>query len=555
MKNKLSLCVIAGNVEKYIERFLKSFDGLADEVIVVRACGNQRPDETMMFASPYGCVGVYENKAGNDWPHVDDFAAARNMAFDMASHNLIMWADTDDLIDAESIAAIRDAIERLPDDCDGIEIPYHVPEDGLTVFRERIIRRGAARWVSPIHEHLQFPTEPKLARLTSAKILHAPTGSRAPNDERNLRILESIPTDERTMSHRFHLFQSLRAVGRIEDATAECVDLLKNPPSDMGIAERYELFVAAAQLSPEPSQRAGLMLQALGTDPTRREAYGEMALCMIALGRPADALGYTTAMRAFSKVHGGNWNARAKYYGYLGEQLHGMALRANGRVDEADAVETNHFIRHGAKISLIHATRGRAKQAVECRRKWLEKAKNPDAIEHIFGLDADDDHAMFLTVHNHVWTNGKGGPVAAWNAAAAKSCGEILIQLSDDWDPPMHWDALVIDAIGDASKSAVLAVSDGSRADDLLCMAILTRARYWQQGHMFHPDFFSMYSDNWFTECAYRDGVVIDASNRITFEHLHPAFGKAPTDEIYARSNDPERYAAGLETINKLRNQ
>jgi hypothetical protein len=99
----------------------------------------------------------------------------------------------------------------------------------------------------------------------------------------------------------------------------------------------------------------------------------------------------------------------------------------------------------------------------------------------------------------------------------------------------------------------VLAVNDGHRKDDLLCMAILTRARYQEQGYLFHPEFFSMFSDNWFSECAFRDGVVIDARDRITFEHLHPAFGKAAMDETYARSNATDHYTAGKETFERLK--
>ena len=116
----------------------------------------------------------------------------------------------------------------------------------------------------------------------------------------------------------------------------------------------------------------------------------------------------------------------------------------------------------------------------------------------------------------------------------------------------MHWDKLILAAIGDTSKPAVLAVSDGYRTDNLLCMAILTRARYKAQGYLFHPEFFSMFSDNHFTDHAYADGVVIEAKN-IVIEHLHPAFGKAEMDETYARSNDPANYAAGLATYERLK--
>lgn len=551
---KLSLCVIAGNVEKYIVRFIEAFKPLADEICIVRAIGDAEPDKTLEIARSLGCrTDEYFGNPALSWEHVDDFAKARQKSFNMATYDLIMWADTDDVISPESIVAIRAAIERLPDDCVGIEIPYVVPEDGLTVFRERIIRKGTAVWRSPIHEHLAFHSEPKLARITSAHILHMPSGPRSVNNERNLRILENIPKAERTGSHRFHLFQSLRAVGRIDDATREVCDILKNPPDDIGKAEKYELFIAAGQLTQEPAQRSQMMLQALATDPSRREAYGELANCMVACGRPEDALAYTSAMRSIPKPSDEEWNIRKKYYGYLGESLHGMALRCNGFQIEADTIEKNFFIRNGAKISLLHATRGRVQMAVSARQKWLNRAANPDSIEHIFAIDIDDPSAIYLAVHNHVFLPGNGGPVAAWNAAAAKASGNVLIQISDDWEPPMHWDKLILDEIGDTNKPAVLAVSDGHRTDDLLCMAIITRARYKQQGHLFHPEFFSMHSDDWFTECAHRDGVLIDASDRITIEHLHPAFGKGEMDATYARSNDSFHYQTGKGILERLR--
>tara|TARA_R110000868_G_scaffold18657_3_gene81656 strand:+ start:138 stop:2372 length:2235 start_codon:yes stop_codon:yes gene_type:complete len=551
---KLSLCVIAGNVENYIARFIEAFQPLADEICIVRAIGDSEPDQTIQIASSMGChTDEYFGDPLLAWDHVDDFAKARQKSFNMATHDLIMWADTDDIISPESIAAIKDAIARLPAECDGIEMPYVVPEDGLTVFRERIIRKGAAVWRSPIHEHLAFHKEPQLARITNAHILHMPSGPRTVNNERNLRILENIPPANRTGSHRFHLFQSLRAVGRIDDATREICEILKNPPEDIGKAEKYELFIAAGQLSQEPGQRSQMMLQALATDPGRREAYGELANCMVALSRPEDCLAYTSAMRAIPRPLDAEWNIRSKYYGYLGESLHGMALRINGHPEQADAIETNHFIRSGAKISLVHATRGRVPLAVKARQTWLNRAADPDSIEHIFGLDIDDESSVFLAIHNHVLLPGNGGPVAAWNAAAEKSKGQVIVQMSDDFDPPMHWDKLILEAIGDTTKPAVLAVSDGHRDDGLLCMAIVTRARYQQQGHLFHPEFFSMHSDDWFTECANRDGVIIDARDRITFEHLHPAFGKGVMDATYARSNDGYHYQTGQGIMARLR--
>ena len=322
-KEKLSLCIIVGNVENYIQRFIKSFSPLVDEIVFVRAIGNQEADKTKELAEALGATfaGDYQNK--HDWPHVDDFAAARQMAFDAASHELVMWADTDDVIDPESIKRIRETCDLLPDDFDGIEIAYHVPEDGVTVMRERIIRKGRAKWTSPIHEYLQFISEPRIAKVDGAVILHRPEGTRERNDERNLRILQRIAKP--TTSHKFHLFQSLRATGQTEEASKLICEMLADKSDSLGKAEKYELFIAAGQMANDIEIRLQMNLQALSVDPARKEAYGELCLCYLGLNRNEDALAITTAMQSVSGGAGA-WNVRKKYSGYLGIQLHGMAL-------------------------------------------------------------------------------------------------------------------------------------------------------------------------------------------------------------------------------------
>ena len=552
MKQKLSLCVIAGNVENQIERFLKAFMPVADEVIVVRATGWQvESDKTLSIAKKRGCrAGEYWNNPENKWPHVDDFAAARNMACDMATGDWLMWADTDDIITPDSVVQIRRLLEDIADkDVQGVLMRYVVPEDGVINWRERIWRRGSARWQNPIHECLHFNEDAKSMRFEGAEIIHASEKRSAARDERNLRILESIPEETRTVSQKFHVFQSLIALDRNAEAIPKAVEFVQLP--DVGKNERYEAFFQLARLAEDSDTKKQMLTQALVIDPTRREAYGELGLATIPADAPA-ALGWTTAMGALRIPQEAPWNLRRAYYGKLGVSLQAMALRANARTEEADALETNHFIRAGAKISLLHATRGRPSKAWKTRMEWLRLASNPDAVEHIFAIDSNDAESLMLCIARCVVVSGNGGPVDAWNEAARHAKGEILVQLSDDFEPFQGWDIAIIDAIGDTSKSAVLAVSDGHRTDSLLCMAILTRARYQAQGHLFHPEFFSMFSDNWFTECAHRDDVLIDARDRITFEHLHPAFGKAEMDATYARSNDTQNYARGAKTFERL---
>jgi hypothetical protein len=209
------------------------------------------------------------------------------------------------------------------------------------------------------------------------------------------------------------------------------------------------------------------------------------------------------------------------------------------------------------RISLLHATRGRSTQAVSAREIWLNAAVHPSRIEHIFAVDEDDAVSVEMCKQFVSVVSSKKSCVAAWNMAARKARGDILVQLSDDWTPPIGWDQRLLDIVGerDAQKEQfVIAPSDGSRKDDLLCMAILSRARYEAQGsELFHEGYESVFSDNEFTHRAYKDNVVIDAREALRFEHHHPAFGKGKMDATYAHNNTAERYKAG-EALFKARN-
>lgn len=564
MTPRLALCAIVGNVEHYIERFLRAFAPVADEIVLVRAIGDQPPDRTLDIArdvvsqlstkdsQPSLVTAEHPNAPAHAaWPHTDHFAAARQKSFDLATTDWVIWADTDDVITPDTAALIRAAFARYHADFDGFCIDYAIPEDGLRVQKERILHRRRGAWRYPIHEEFKFHEDkPRLIHIRDALYLHAPIGPRRSNDERNLRLLQSIPPAEITLGQRFHLVQSLRATGRQKESTATAVELLKE--KELGPDERYELLMNIAEKTTDHAAQGNIYLQALGTNPRRREAYGELGLWSIITGRFQHALGFTRAMMAIPRPTEYVWTTRAMYYGWYGVKLHALALRANGHRAAADVLQFNHFKKHGQKISLLHATRGRAARAYQAQHEWLTAAADPDSIEHIFAIDADDQPSLPLALQRAVVVPGGGGCVAAWNAAAAASTGRVMVQMSDDWTPPLHWDRQILERLGDLDRPAVLAINDGHRPDDLLCMAILTRARYQQQGHLFHPRFKSMYSDNYFTHCAHRDGVIIPARDLI-FHHNHPAFDQLiPVDQTYAESNAPARYEEGKAIFEEL---
>jgi glycosyltransferase involved in cell wall biosynthesis len=577
-KIKLSLSVITGNCEADVVRFLDVFQPYFDEVVMVRAIGNQKPDKTLEIARSRGCVtGEYANRDdSNDpsgpkaskvtgnlaahmransrmlWPHVDDFAAARNKSAELCSGDWIMWADMDDT--AEGLENLRTILENLDPAIDVLRCPYVVGEQGVVAnYRERAWRRGTPhKWANAIHENLVRTDgkDAKQAQTDRVRLVHIPRHDRECSKDRNLRILESIPEEKRTHSHTFYL---MNEYARIKDAKA--IELAKSflAHPEGGGPERYETFMMLAAMAEELPDKAAIYAQAFNEDPSRAEALYELTALSMSFDEPERALAYARHMMTCEWPEKPSWNHRKMFYEFFREDLYLQALRINGRSLESDTRRANMLARSGkTTISLLHATRGRAMQAIRCRSEWLRLADDPKRIEHIFAVDADDEEAEVFLRFPSIIMDNNGGPVAAWNIAAKQSTGQILIQLSDDWKPFRGWDTAIVDAIGDTSAPAVLAVSDGHRKDDLLCMAILTRERYKQQGYLFHPEFFSMFSDNWFSHCAFRDGVVIDARDRITFEHVHPAFGKAEMDETYARSNAAEHYQKGSKIFQRL---
>lgn len=552
---KLTLSVIAGNCERDIERFLDVFQPHFDEVVIVRAIGTLEPDQTLNIAKRRGCIiGEYRNAPANEWPHVDDFAAARNASAELATGDWVMWADLDD--DAEGLEHLREILAGLQPGTDVLRCPYVVGEQGVVAnYRERVWRNGSPHeWKNALHENLcrTDGLDAPQAQTDRIRIIHAPRADRDCSQDRNMRILESISEDIRTHSHTFYL---MTEYARRKDARAVQLAQAFLAHPEGGTPERYETFMTLAGVAEELTDKAAIYLQAFAEDPSRAEALYELAALSMSCDQPQASLAYARHMMGCQWPDKPSWNHRRMFYGFFRTDLWLQALRVNGHVIESDTRRANMLADTGLpSISLLHATRGRPMQAIRARMEWLRAADHPERIEHIFAVDADDETAeVFGRFPTFFMTRTGGGPVAAWNAAADHSKGDILLQLSDDWKPTKGWDTVIIEAMGDLSKPSVLAVSDGHRTDDLLCMAILTRTRYEQQGHMFHPEFFSMCSDNWFSECAWRDQVVIDARDRITFEHLHPVFGKGEMDATYERSNDRYHYLTGHSILNRLR--
>lgn len=626
---KVSLCVIAGNEENYIERFLNSFGPAFDELCLVRAIGNQPHDKTLMLAKAWcekngkAChLGEYRNEGwhGNDfaaavddlqpgtWRHVDSFAAARNQSWLMATGDYQLWADLDDILVPGSADQIR--MHAGEGKFDQFYFRYSIPAQNEGNFRERMFKTGISQWGGPVHEncHLQFSRFPgrKFESCNDEHVVysHEPDDKKNRDPRRNLRIvnytLRHLPSYAYEM-HREHFYlwgQHKKEEDR--EAATKWAEIAQHTGTHGELRMQILINQTCLVEDTDIDHALDLAYSAIRICPLRRETWGRLAELQLKAGMPVKARESTSLMRSMPKPLASGWPRSERYHGWEGVTLRTRAVRATGDEALARKEEDAAFKANGARFSLLHATRGRPEQALATRAHFLMAAINPLGVEHIFAIDEDDKESLErLKEYRHVVVKEPRGCVKAWNAAAADSTGAVLVQLSDDWLPCIHWDELCWLALQEAANAKkgtekqtfyisentlapyhgehvpvanvplVLAISDGHRTDDLLCMAICTRARYDGQeiihqvahgdsytlnhSYLFHPDYFGVFSDNEFSVRAFDDGVVVKAKH-ICFEHRHPIFeGKKweEMDSTYQRQNAAERYREGAEIFNR----
>jgi glycosyltransferase involved in cell wall biosynthesis len=562
---RVSLCVICGNEAEHIIAMLSSFARVFDELCIVRAIGAKEADATLEMAAAW-CRengkdfrgAEYRNGYGAEkWDHVDSFARARNAAFGKATGDWIVWADCDDLLDEAD--DFRGHLRTVAPEVLMVRCPYDVRGTNKKLHRERAIRRSAFEagrvWHHDVHENLLLLPGDKHEDWPRPVWVHAPKSVKKENRRRNLRILgQSV---KETPTQYFYIHQEHLCAGN--RAAAEQFGKIALSFPNLEQSFRYEALLNLAKLCGDSREAMSYALQAHAVFPWCREAYAAIILLLFEKNDGARARWWAEEMLRHREPIGADkpWTSEAKYYGWAGYDLAARAFRLAGLDARADVLQQQFHLGKHPRISLVHATRGRTSKAVACREAWLGLAQDPTRIEHVFAVDADDKESVTMGKQFLSVVSEKRSCVAAWNLAAKKARGDLIVQLSDDWVPPIGWDAKLLSLVQDRDlqkEPIVIAVHDGHRTGPLLCMAILSRARLEQQGgELFHDGYESVFSDNEFSHRAWRDGIVIDARHLYRFEHQHPAFKKGNWDATYQHNNTRERYDAGLELF-KQRN-
>lgn len=190
----VSLCMIVKDEEDVIARCLDSVADLADELIVVDTGSTDRTAEI---------VGRYtDRKYVFAW--TDDFAAARNYAFEQATMDYILWLDADDVLTDDNREKPRTLKQTLPDGIDSVTMTYELAEDdcGNVTFRlrrNRLVKRSRGfRWIGAVHEYLAVS-----GTIANSDIAVKHMGKPGKGDsERNLRIYERRLAGGETLSPR-----------------------------------------------------------------------------------------------------------------------------------------------------------------------------------------------------------------------------------------------------------------------------------------------------------------------------------------------------------------
>ena len=207
------------------------------------------------------------------------------------------------------------------------------------------------------------------------------------------------------------------------------------------------------------------------------------------------------------------------------------------------------------RFSLIHPSRGRVNMARETIAEWRGAASGRCEYEYLLSIDADDPNgdayaAMAKESRVDLLVNRNRSMVDAVNRAAQRSTGDVLIVVSDDFGCPPEWDLAIAAAIGDRKNIAVLV--DDAIEGRIMTLPIVDRAFYESAGHVYHPDYISMFSDDDLTEHARQSGRLIETPG-LTFPHRHPQASGAELDDTYRRQGRPLAWIEGRRVLARRR--
>lgn len=191
---QLSVCIIARNEEKNIERCLEALKPTGFELVVVDTGSADRTKEIARRHT--GCV--------YDYVWCDDFAAAKNFAVSKASNDCVMIIDSDEFLEALD----REELDRM--------LSEHPDEVGRIQRRNTFSRKGVGQenreWINRIFDRRKFHYEGRIHeqimplggggyRTYQAPVVIEHTGYDLTDEERRKKADRNITLLQRELEH------------------------------------------------------------------------------------------------------------------------------------------------------------------------------------------------------------------------------------------------------------------------------------------------------------------------------------------------------------------
>lgn len=208
---------------------------------------------------------------------------------------------------------------------------------------------------------------------------------------------------------------------------------------------------------------------------------------------------------------------------------------------------------------LAYASRSRPDLFKRRVDNWTQKASGKHELFWCCSFDADDttmtDPAMqaWCLAKGLHWQYGNSkGKVEAINATmqVAPPDWDIAIIVSDDMAVlQQDWDQRVVtDMLANfPDLNGALWYLDG-RQDRTCTLSIMGQPVYEEIGHLYHPDFISVYVDNYYHELMHRTGRLKRIDTPVFFHD----WGTENKDDLMRRNEAQELYIQDRRTFKRL---
>lgn len=187
-------------------------------------------------------------------------------------------------------------------------------------------------------------------------------------------------------------------------------------------------------------------------------------------------------------------------------------------------------------IHFIHASRGRAAQALQTMQLWIRQLADGDTYTVAVEEDQFNEYCrVFGGNKGHLIVQNSTTAIESYNMAA-KSAGytnadDIIIAVSDDF----YCMNDVLDAIREACPSdGVLKTHDGIQ-NYIVTLPIIGMEWYWKVGFIYPPQYKHMFADTHLTHLAeLKKKLVINLDIVIPHHHYSLVGGR---DEIHIKND------------------